>query len=557
MNDTDKNIPPKPVLGGACASGGASCTAKKRVLPRAFLYATGFFSGMSVMAIELGASRLLAPYFSSSQIVWTVIIGTIMIAMAIGNVWGGRSSDKNPDPSRLYRRLALAALWCALIPFAGKYIITGISVGLALVVSSNYLIWASFASCILVFVFPLMILGTVTPSLMKYATTSLSDNGRTVGELEALGTIGSIIGTFLPTFVTIPAVGTAITFLIFALVLALLCAIYFIWSGGARRHTVTSCALCAAVVCGMFLPRGSYAFWESGNIYEDESIYNYLKVTENDRETALSTNVMIGVQSVYIKGGSLTGMYYDYALAAPLMAENAVKALVLGMGTGTFATQCANYFPSLEVTGVEIDEKIAALAYDRFCLPENVPTVVGDGRAYLAQSIRAGEKWDVIMVDAYQDITIPFQMSTVEFFTQVKNALSDGGVMVVNLNMTSSDDGTINQWLCETIRSVFGEVCTADVSGGTNTVLFAAKSGSLADKLEKNIQPLDANSRLYSMMDHVASSLEAVTPGSHILTDDRAPVELLGMRVLDSMISAELSSVRETLQNEGIAGFLQ
>ena len=53
-----------------------------------FLYVTAFFSGKSVMAIELGASRLLAPYFSSSQIVWTVIIGTIMIAMAIGNVWG-------------------------------------------------------------------------------------------------------------------------------------------------------------------------------------------------------------------------------------------------------------------------------------------------------------------------------------------------------------------------------------------------------------------------------------------------------------------------------------
>ena len=53
-----------------------------------FLYVTEFFSGMSVMAVELGASRLMAPYFSSSQIVWTVIIGVIMIAMAIGNVWG-------------------------------------------------------------------------------------------------------------------------------------------------------------------------------------------------------------------------------------------------------------------------------------------------------------------------------------------------------------------------------------------------------------------------------------------------------------------------------------
>jgi len=55
-----------------------------------YLYMTEFFAGMSVMAVELGASRLLAPYFSSSQIVWTIIIGTIMIAMALGNIMGGK-----------------------------------------------------------------------------------------------------------------------------------------------------------------------------------------------------------------------------------------------------------------------------------------------------------------------------------------------------------------------------------------------------------------------------------------------------------------------------------
>ena len=67
-----------------------------------FLYLTEFFAGMSVMAVELGASRLLAPYFSSSQIVWTIIIGTIMIAMALGNIYGGKSADKSPDPGKLY-----------------------------------------------------------------------------------------------------------------------------------------------------------------------------------------------------------------------------------------------------------------------------------------------------------------------------------------------------------------------------------------------------------------------------------------------------------------------
>ena len=74
-----------------------------------YLYLTEFFAGMSVMAVELGASRLLAPYFSSSQIVWTIIIATIMIAMALGNVYGGRSADADPNPDRLYRRLLIAA----------------------------------------------------------------------------------------------------------------------------------------------------------------------------------------------------------------------------------------------------------------------------------------------------------------------------------------------------------------------------------------------------------------------------------------------------------------
>ena len=76
-----------------------------------YLYLTEFFSGMSVMAVELGASRLLAPYFSSSQIVWTIIIGTIMIAMALGNYFGGKWADKDPDPDRLYKRIIISSIW--------------------------------------------------------------------------------------------------------------------------------------------------------------------------------------------------------------------------------------------------------------------------------------------------------------------------------------------------------------------------------------------------------------------------------------------------------------
>ena len=181
----------------------------KLIRSKYFLYLTEFFAGMSVMAVELGASRLMAPYFSSSQIVWTVIIGVIMIAMAIGNVWGGKLADKSATPDKLYRRLIIAAIWIALIPLL-----------LALFVTKNFLVWAALAACLVIFTFPCVLLGTVTPSLTRFTVDNLDDTGKTVGRLNALNTIGSIIGTFVPTFVTIPADGPAATFLIFAGVLA-------------------------------------------------------------------------------------------------------------------------------------------------------------------------------------------------------------------------------------------------------------------------------------------------------------------------------------------------
>lgn len=247
-----------------------------------FLYLTEFFAGMSVMAVELGASRLLAPYFSSSQIVWTIVIGTIMIAMALGNIYGGKSADKSPNPDKLYGRILIAAIWIALIPVVGKYIILGISALLIFTVSNNFLIIAAFAACMVIFVFPLFLLGTVTPSLVKYSVDSLDDSGQTVGTLGAFNTVGSIIGTFVPTFVTIPAVGTSITFLIFSGILILLSAIYFICQHTGKKKIAAS-VLIFILCCGLGYS-DSFAFWQKDLTYEGESIYNYLQVSETDRQ---------------------------------------------------------------------------------------------------------------------------------------------------------------------------------------------------------------------------------------------------------------------------------
>lgn len=515
---------------------------KSAVKNKYFLYATEFFAGMSVMAVELGASRLMAPYFSSSQIVWTVIIGTIMIAMAIGNVIGGRMADKNADPSRLYMRLLIAAIWIAAIPFAGRYLIIGISLVLAIFINHNFLIWASFATCFVIFVFPLVLLGTVTPSLVKFTVTNLDDNGKTVGELGALNTIGSIIGTFIPTFLTIPAVGTAATFEIFAFILAGISIFYFVSVRTKLRKCIVAVTL--IVVFSLLNVDYSFAFWQGDILKEDESIYNYLLVKEDDESVSLSTNVLFGVQSIKMKNDDLTGMYYDYALAAPVMAgiDGSKKSniLVLGMGTGTYATLCNKYFENVTIEGVEIDEKIAGLASEYFDLPEGISVNVYDGRAYLDN---AGT-YDVIMVDAYQDITIPFQMSTVEFFTKVKAHLKPGGVMVVNMNMRTDSEGSINDYLCDTIGTVFGNVYTVRVGGGSNCEVFATDSKTLKEDFKTNIKTLK-DDRLRSMMQTVQSQYSLREKGNLILTDDKAPVELLGMKVLDEMIGSELEYYRK------------
>ncbi len=534
---------------------------------KTFLYITEFFAGVSVMAVELAASRLMAPYFSSSQIVYTIIIGTVMIAMALGNLYGGRSADKNPDPAVLYRRILVSAAWIAAIPLLGRYIILGISGILVLTVSTNFLTIAAFASCMIVFVFPLFLLGTVTPSLVKYTVDSLDDSGSVVGRLGACNTIGSILGTFLPTFVTIPSVGTAATFIIFSGVLMAIGLAYFISRKQLGRTAVIT--FIVFVIATVFGTKASFAFWEDDLTYEGESIYNYLQVKEDDRSIILSTNVLFGIQSVKMKEGDLTGLYYDYALAAPVMAQGArriagivsssmpqeekpLKILILGNGSGTYASQCSRYFPGSEIEGVEIDQKITDLALKYFDMPESVKVTTNDGRAYL-QTIEG--RYDVILVDAYQDITIPFQMSSLEFFQLVYDHLEPHGVMAVNMNMHSDGEGSINQYLSDTISRVFANVYTVDVRGSTNKELYASNFMVCDKLLELGLEILE-DSSLQAQMRRVLSGLEHYSFAGHILTDDKAPVEVLGMSMIDSLITEELGYYKQIYKDGGLGALI-
>ena len=207
----------------------------------------------------------------------------------------------------------------------------------------------------------------------------------------------------------------------------------------------------------------------------------------------------------------------------------------------------------MNIEGVEIDERITDLAHKYFDLPDDIPVTTYDGRAYLNI---IDKKYDVIMVDAYQDITIPFQMSSVEFFRLVRSHLKENGVMVVNMNMRSAKSDSINDYLSDTISDVFSDVYTVDVGFATNRELFASANPEMIKNLEKNTSYAE-DEELRDQLKDVYSDLVRYESGGRILTDDKAPVELLGMSVIDDLISAELGAYKNAFEKEGISGLLQ
>ena len=520
------------------------------------LYITSFLSGMTVMAVELSCSRLLAPYFSSSQIVWTVIIGLIMICMSIGNVLGGRSADKHKSLGRLYFYIWIASVWIALIPFVGKYLISGIAGFLMLFLpSGNLVLMGSALSCIVIFSLPMTLLGMVSPYLVKLGVEDTENKGRIAGQIYAMGTIGSIIGTFVPTFFTIPYIGTSKTFLLFALLLNIVCALYFLFSRkNALRNTITAVLL----LVFLFIPfNDSFAFWKTNIIYEGESLYNYLQVEETKDSVILSTNVAFGVQSIYKKDGSLSGYYYEYALMAPyfikdMSPEKKLDVLVLGLGTGTFPKQLKKYIPNVTTDAVEIDAKIADLATKYFNLQEDEANVyINDGRSFF--STPDAKQYDIILADAYQDITVPFHMSTQEFFKIVKEHLKPGGVLIVNVNMKSGSFTGVPEYLANTVKSIFNKVYRADLSIVTNSLLFVSDDDQMLENYKINTSsqiPIDHD--LYNISRYINSNLVEMTDTKLVLTDDLAPVEVLGQKALSEIVKSEIEKVSGSLKGKSL-----
>ena len=547
---------------------------------RYFYFITELFVGIALMGIEMSASRLISVYFSSSQIVWTIIIGVIMIAMAAGNYIGGRQADKKPSYLRLYIELLFAGTWIVLVPFLGRFIIAGITVFFALFITKGLVIWAALFSCIILFVPPLLFLGKVTPSLIKY---SLGEkvSGKVIGLLEALNTIGSIIGTFLPTFLTIPFIGTSNSFVLFGSMIAGLGLIfvttYFIdkfrnrpkaveenkkepQSKENNKKELKACILSGICACFWILglvisSNSSLIFWkEKTMIHESESMYNYLKVDKQGKTTYLSTNALFGVQSCINDDYSLTGMYYDNLLVSRYLVKEQPKVLVLGNGTGTYATMMKDYLHAdCEITAVEIDQSIINLSYKYFKMNKDVNVVCDDGRNFIA---RDKNTYDIILVDAYSSISAPFHMTTVEFFTSVKDHLSNDGIMMMNVNMYSDKKESFSVAVCDTAYSVFENLYVYKVNNASGLEVFASKNKEMP--LIENVKDVSvSDTALQKVFTKLGNNLKPYEDSGVRLYDETCDVEMRSMYTLDDMVQEELEYYRDIYKEKGIKGLFE
>ena len=184
---------------------------------RRYLYFAAFICGMTSLAIELSAARLLGNVFGTSNIVWASIIGLILIYLTIGYYLGGKIADRKPEASLLYILIAWSALTTGLIPVISQPVLR--AAANAFDQLHLGILFGSFTAVLVLFIVPVTLLGIVSPFVVRLLIRDQSSAGEISGKVYAISTLGSFLGTFLPVLIFIPLIGTTRTFFLFSTIL--------------------------------------------------------------------------------------------------------------------------------------------------------------------------------------------------------------------------------------------------------------------------------------------------------------------------------------------------
>ena len=488
---------------------------------KSLLYLTVFVSGMTSLAVELAASRLIEPYFGTSNLVWASIIGLILLYLTAGYALGGRWADRSPRPETMFGIIAWAAFCVGLVPFAARPVLLLASRGFA--DFNTGMLAGSFGAVLVLFSVPVTLLGCVSPFAIRLAVSDVATSGGVAGRIYAVSTAGSFLGTFLPVLVTVPNIGTRNTFLLFAFILMAVALI------GLRRRALAFLWMPVVLAALALSLRGQVVKPFKGAIYEAESSYNYIQVVERGGVRYLLLNEGQGIHSVYDPNNLRTfGTWDDFLIAPyfnppPFGPERVKRIAIIGLAAGTIARQYTAAYGPVPIDGIEIDPKIIQAGRDYFAMNEpNLNVIPSDGRYALAHSM---DQYDIIGIDAYRLPYIPWHLTTREFFEQARTHLTEDGVVVVNVGHTE-DDFRMVEAMVATLQTVFPSVHVIGVPDTFNAILVATVKPSSPDNLRANL-PLLKQPLLHDVALDALKNLQPAQAGEIVFTDDKAPVEQL------------------------------
>mgnify|MGYP000025005839 FL=1 len=381
-----------------------------------------FTTGGVLLALEIIASRVLAPYFGNSIYVWGSLIGVFLGALSVGYYLGGRIADRWPSPAVFSGVVFLAGLLVTPIPLFAPAVLEAIALR-DFGPRANPLL-AAF----ILFALPSVVMGAVSPYAVRLRAKSVATMGNVAGRLYALSTMGSIAGTLLAAFVLIQLAGVRMIIHLLGLLLLVLGVVGWL---EARRLGAALGAFLVLVLAGA-LVRAAPADSPTHLVFAKDTVYHRITVTDEGRIRYLKLDNYW--QSAIDLDAPLRSVfaYTDYMHLPILFAPHARHALLIGLGGGTIPLQYHASYPQLTMDVVELDPTVADVARRYFSLPKSprLRIFTQDGRFFVKQ---ARQQYDIILLDAYLIDTIPFHLVTREFFQEVRGRLAPGGVIATNI----------------------------------------------------------------------------------------------------------------------------
>lgn len=478
------------------------------------------------MAMELCASRVLSPYFGDSNIVWTSIIGVILLSASAGNAIGGKLADERKcGIGKLLGVLViLAAIAILYIPILSDLILTVLSHFI-----TNVKVGA-IAGTILLFFPSSLIFGTIPPLVMKLKLHSLSVAGKTVGRLQAVSAIGSIFGTFVSGFLLVPNFGSR--YILFAMAAFTALLTFLLGVKSVMRYTFLLLAISFAVTISVFVYRSgtqtAVLAGEQNVIAEYDTQYNHVEIV-NGTENGYAVRYML------IGNGCESATYTDedmkYELVVPytkyydLMFEANIEisdVLMIGGGGYSVPQYLVSHYDDLCIDVVEIDSQITDLAMEFFFLDDaleefnsaentRLNLIREDGKVYLNTSTN---KYDAILNDAFSGVTPVESLTTLESVQQISDMLNPGGVYLTNV--IGSRSGAGSGFLLAEVKTI------SQVFDFVYVVPCTEEGETFSDESVENYMVVASNSQLA-----LEGTVDLDFSGSIILTDDYCPVDSL------------------------------